>query len=85
MGKADSRRPSSRASTRAGWRAVYVDDQYLLEAGLGRDDQVRVWPSRGLMPFELELVTPTAREAAAIEERISQTTRRLTDPPPRSS
>lgn len=57
-------------------RAVYVDDQYLLEAGLGREDQVRVWPSRGLMPFGLERVTPTAREAAAIEERITQTTRR---------
>lgn len=55
-------------------RAVYVDDQYLLEAGLGRQDQVRVWPSRGLMPFGLELVTPTAREAQVIEERITQTT-----------
>jgi hypothetical protein len=56
-------------------RAVYVDDRYLLEAGGGREDEVRVWPSRGLMPFGLELVTPAAREAAKIEERVSQTTR----------
>jgi hypothetical protein len=56
-------------------RAVYVDHWYLLEAGLGRDDAVRVWPSRGLSPFDLELVTPTAREAARIETRVSQTTR----------
>lgn len=56
-------------------RAVYVDDRYVLEAGLGPDDEVRIWPSRGLMPFGLELVTPTAREAAKIEERVSQTAR----------
>jgi hypothetical protein len=55
-------------------RAVYVDDQYLLEVGLGRDEQVRVWPSRGLTPFGLELVTPTGRDVAAIEQRITQTT-----------
>jgi hypothetical protein len=56
-------------------RAVYVDDRYLVEAGLGPDDQIRIWPARGLRPFDLELVTPTARESAKIEDRVSQTTR----------
>ena len=58
-------------------RAVYVDEQYLLEAASGRDDRVRVWPARGLMPFGIELVTPTARELGAIEARITQTTQGL--------
>jgi len=56
-------------------RAVYVDDRYLLEAGLGADGLVRVWPAHGLRPTGLELVTPTAREAARIEKRVSEATR----------
>jgi hypothetical protein len=56
-------------------RAVYVDDRFLLEAGLGGDDQIRIWPARGLSPFGVELVTPSAREAVTIEERVTDTTR----------
>ena len=57
-------------------RAVYLDGTYLLEAGLGRGDSVRAWPSRGLPPFGLELVAPTASELARIEERVTRVTRR---------
>jgi hypothetical protein len=56
-------------------RAVYVDDRYLLEAGLGADGTVRIWPARGLLPFGIELITPTGREAVRIEERVSEVTR----------
>jgi len=55
-------------------RAVYVDDRHVLEAGLGRDGQVRVWPARGLGSIGLELVSPTAREAAEIEQRVTRAT-----------
>jgi hypothetical protein len=55
-------------------RAAYVDGSYLMEAGLGRDGTVRVWPARGLGPYGLELVTPSASEAAGIEDRVSRIT-----------
>lgn len=55
-------------------RAVYVDERFLLEAGLGRDAAVRAWPARGLLPYGLELVTPAAGELAVIEGRISRLT-----------
>ena len=55
-------------------RAVYVDERFLLESGLGPDGAVRAWPARGLMPHGLELVTPTGSELGVIEERISRET-----------
>ena len=55
-------------------RAVYVDERYLLEAGLGPDHAVRAWPARGLAPTGLELVAPAARDLASIEVRISRLT-----------
>jgi hypothetical protein len=55
-------------------RAVYVDDRFLLEAAIGRDGGVRIWPARGLRSFDLELVTPSAREAVEIEARVSKAT-----------
>jgi hypothetical protein len=61
-------------------RAVYVDGSYLMEAGLGREGTVRVWPARGLRPYGLELVTPSGREAAGIEERVSRITTANTRP-----
>ena len=55
-------------------RAVYVDDSYRMEAALGQQASVRIWPARGLMAHGLELVTPTALEAGRIEGRIAQVT-----------
>jgi hypothetical protein len=51
-------------------RAVYMDDRYLMEGGIGPEMKVRVWPARGLMPHGLEHVAPTGREAAEIEDRV---------------
>jgi hypothetical protein len=55
-------------------RAVYMDERFLLEAGLGPDGTVRAWPARGLMPHGLELVTPSASDLGVIEERIARLT-----------
>ena len=55
-------------------RAVYVDDTFLMEAGIGRDGKIRVWPARGLTPFGLELVVPSAKELGVIESRVSRET-----------
>ena len=56
-------------------RAEYMDEHFLLEAGLGHDGAVRAWPARGLMAHGLELVTPAASELIFIEERITSLTR----------
>ena len=62
-------------------RAVYLDDRILMEAGTGPDGGVRIWPARGLMAAGLELVTPTAQQAALIEERIERATSPAVRPP----
>jgi hypothetical protein len=55
-------------------RALYADDRYLLEAGTGPDGVVRVWIARGLQPYGLESVAPSAKWLADIEARISRVT-----------
>jgi len=52
-------------------RAVYMDDRYLMEAGIGPEMKVRVWPARGLLQHGIESVAPTGREAAEIEDRVT--------------
>jgi hypothetical protein len=54
--------------------AVYADQRYLLDVGTGPDGSVRAWASRLLEPHGLDLVAPSARELARIEERISAVT-----------
>jgi hypothetical protein len=55
-------------------RAVYMDDTFLMEAGVGRDGKPRIWPARGLAASGLELVVPSAKEAGVIESRVSRAT-----------
>ena len=44
------------------------------------DGRPRVWPARGLRTTPLELVAPDVTELAAIEDRIVELTRRITEP-----
>ena len=55
-------------------RAVYMDDTFLMEAGVGRDGKIRIWPARGLAASGLELVVPSAKEVGVIESRVSGAT-----------
>jgi hypothetical protein len=54
--------------------AVYLDAGSLLESAPGADGRPRIWPAWTLGSHDLELVTPSALEAAIIEERIARTT-----------
>lgn len=55
-------------------RGVYADHRFLLEAGVGPDGTIRLWPARALEPLGLELLSPSARELGEIEARISSIT-----------